>query len=131
MNAPSCIFPAAPLFESEQRFQRPRRAMELAGVSKSTLYRLLRAGKIKGRKVGRMTVIDMASIAALFEASPEIMPKKHIEARTITASQLGMDEPPDLPAPPDPDGPLSAFTLGAIDLDELASLPSEAPDERQ
>jgi excisionase family DNA binding protein len=120
MSAPSCIFPAIPIFESEQRFQRPKKAMELAGFSKSTLYRLINAGKIRARKVGRITVIDMASVAALFEASPEIMPKKHIEARTISASQLGMDEPPDLPAPPDTD-PLPAFRLTASDLVELAS----------
>jgi predicted DNA-binding transcriptional regulator AlpA len=129
-SQPTIFGSTVPLFEGEQRFQRPKRAMELAGFSKSTMYRLLRSGEIKARKLGRMTLVDMNSIAELFERCPEITPRKIIDARTLSASQLGMDEPPDLPAPPDPDGGLlPAFRLTASDLDGLASPASAAKDD--
>jgi predicted DNA-binding transcriptional regulator AlpA len=128
MDSPISVFgPAPPLFAGERRFQRPKKAMELAGFSKSTLYRLLKEGRIRARKLNRMTLIDMTSIAELFERCPEVMPAKHVEARTITAAQLGLDEGPNLPEPRDPDGPLD-FRLDGADLDALSG-PSREPND--
>ena len=112
-----------PLFEGEQRYQRVRRALTLMGCSKSKLYSLLRTGRIMAIRLDGLTYIDMQSVAALFEAYPEYMPSKIIEARTLSAEQLGLpkpDEPIDLPAPPDPDAPLPDFCLSTADLLRLS-----------
>lgn len=45
-------------------------ATSATGLPKSTLYILLADGKITGRKVGRRTLIDAASLRAFIEAQP-------------------------------------------------------------
>ncbi|MHB1527777.1 MAG: helix-turn-helix domain-containing protein [Candidatus Dormibacteria bacterium] len=45
-------------------------AVASTGLPKSTLYVLLADGRITGRKVGRRTLLDAASLRAFIEAQP-------------------------------------------------------------
>ena len=78
-----------PIFADSPRYVRVKAALPLIGVSRSTLYKLIGAGSIRAIKVGGATMIDLRSVAALFDRSPEIAPRKH--QRVITAEALGLD----------------------------------------
>jgi len=48
---------------------RVREACRLTGIGRSKLYELIKAGEIETIKVGHMTLIPMASLTGLLEAS--------------------------------------------------------------
>ncbi len=47
-----------------------KEAMATLKVSHATLYRLLAAGKISGRKIGRSTIIDADSVDRFWDTLP-------------------------------------------------------------
>ena len=51
-------------------FAKPARATELYDISKSELYRLLAAEKIRAVKAGRTTLIDMQSVRDYLASLP-------------------------------------------------------------
>lgn len=58
--------PSAP----ERRPLSPSEAAEVLGCSRSEIYRLLRAGKLTARKLGKRTLIDRESIDACWWSLP-------------------------------------------------------------
>ena len=53
----------------------PAEAAKVAGISRSEVYNELAAGKITGRKFGRRTLIEMASLRAWLDALPAYQSK--------------------------------------------------------
>ena len=47
------------------------RAVTLSGISRSTIYRLAGEGRIRILKIGRTSLVDMASVWAFIETLPE------------------------------------------------------------
>lgn len=45
----------------------PAEAMDILGVGKNTMYRLLNSGQLKGVRVGRCWRIDLCAIQEFFE----------------------------------------------------------------
>lgn len=100
-------------FKDSPRYQRVKSALTLIGFKKSKLYALIRQGRIRAVKLDGATFVDMASVAALFAACPEIAPERHTN---ITAEQLGLTVA-NLPAEDTPEsGSLSSIRLGDGDL---------------
>lgn len=119
MNSQDAIFsPGKPLFADEQRYQRVGRALTLIGCSKSKLYALIRGGRVKAIRLDGLTFIDMDSVARLFAECPQIVPEKHVVASTLSATQLGLEEPDRLeiacPYEAEPE-----FTISTADLEQL------------
>lgn len=54
----------APMFATIQHF------VKQTGLSRATVYRALARGDLRGRKVGRRTMVDMQSAREWFENSP-------------------------------------------------------------
>ena len=50
------------------------RTAELTGLSKSSIYRLWREGRIQFRKLGRTTLVDWATVRAYIESLPVSRP---------------------------------------------------------
>lgn len=48
----------------------PRPGEALNGLSRTTIYALLKEGKLEARKLGRRTLIEDASLRRLIEALP-------------------------------------------------------------
>jgi hypothetical protein len=59
-------------------------ARRLAGVSRSTIYRLLRTGQLSGRKIRGRTVIETASIRTLLSNSPAWQPRSGGSVRSTS-----------------------------------------------
>jgi excisionase family DNA binding protein len=51
----------------------PQGASEYLSLSKPTLYRLLAAGTIKGKRSGTRTMIDGASVRAYYKSLPDFV----------------------------------------------------------
>jgi len=49
----------------------PREAAAFLSISKRSLSRLIRAGKIEARKAGPRTLVDVASLKAYYESRPK------------------------------------------------------------
>ena len=49
----------------------PREAAAFLSISKRSLSRLIRAGKIEARKAGPRTLVDVASVKAYYESRPK------------------------------------------------------------
>ena len=49
----------------------PREAAAFLSISKRSLSRLIRAGKIEARKAGPRTLVDVASLKAYYELRPK------------------------------------------------------------
>jgi excisionase family DNA binding protein len=49
----------------------PREAAAYLGISKRTLSRLIRTGKIEARKAGPRTLVDVASLKAHYQSLPK------------------------------------------------------------
>ena len=49
----------------------PREAAAFLSISKRSLSRLIRAGKIEARKAGPRTLVDVASLKAYYESLPK------------------------------------------------------------
>lgn len=47
-----------------------KKACDMTGVSRSTFYRLVGAGRVRLLKVGRRSLVDMASLRAFLAAAP-------------------------------------------------------------
>jgi excisionase family DNA binding protein len=45
-------------------------ACELLNCSRAQLYRLLGAGRLRAKKLGRRTLVERSSVAAFIEAAP-------------------------------------------------------------
>ena len=116
---------AEPLFANEPRYLRVKRALAVIGISKTTLYALIKARRVRAVKLRGMTFVDLQSFEELFRECPEIVPQKYAGKRMISAAALGLEEAPDVAAPRDPDGPLPSFGLTAADLAALAGPESE------
>jgi excisionase family DNA binding protein len=52
----------------------PEKAAELSGVSKATIYRLLKAKAFTARRMGARTLIDAASWRTYFLSLPDYIP---------------------------------------------------------
>jgi len=53
------------ILEEKRRALSPREAERSLGISHTTLYRLIKAGRVKTIKLGARTVIPVASLDAL------------------------------------------------------------------
>jgi excisionase family DNA binding protein len=49
----------------------PRDAAQFLSISKRTLSRLIRAGKVEARKAGPRTLVDVASLKAYYASLPQ------------------------------------------------------------
>jgi excisionase family DNA binding protein len=49
----------------------PEEAADYIGLSKPTIYRLLAAGSLKGKRVGSRTLIDGKSVRAFYASLPD------------------------------------------------------------
>ena len=64
--------PAAPRSEAatEPLYVPLRRAVEISGLGKSSLYRAAMDGRLRFVKAGRSTLVDFASLKALLDGLP-------------------------------------------------------------
>jgi excisionase family DNA binding protein len=56
---------SSPIGKQERRALSPREAEQALGISHASLYRAIKAGKIKTIKLGSRTLIPVASLDAL------------------------------------------------------------------
>ena len=71
----------------------PAEACAYTGLSASSLYRAIKAGRIKCRKLGRATLIDGASIREFYASLPEgpglaVRPQREAPKRRYRRRQL-------------------------------------------
>ncbi|MGY3240031.1 hypothetical protein ACVMAJ_006921 [Bradyrhizobium sp. USDA 4448] len=100
-------------FAGVPRFQRVKNALSIIGISKSKIYALVRAGKVRAVKIDKLTYIDLASVNELFKNAPQIAPVQH---STLSAEQLGLAEA-SLPAADIAEE--GELVIGIIDLSAL------------
>ena len=74
-------------------FAQPLAAAAVLGVSRTTLYRLMAAGTLRGRKVGRATLIDLREAAEVIRS----LPAAHVTLPQDTARRHRKAAPPKPP----------------------------------
>jgi len=82
-------------FGDGPRYRRIKAVLALLDVSRTKLWRLVRAGDVIAKKVGGVIYIDMDSVRALFEAAPSIVPIKN--QGIMSMADLGFEAEEPLP----------------------------------
>jgi excisionase family DNA binding protein len=64
------------------------RACELSGLGPTTLWGLLKSGKLEAVRVGRRTLVTYRSLEALLAPRPEPAPRRRCRPRKMSAPEL-------------------------------------------